>query len=308
MPLSQYSTTQHSILVVVVLYKRAPSESQSLCSLIRILEANYDLAQHFSLIVYDNSPQPQNVEEAISFPFLYRHDPTNAGLPAAYNFALTQAEEKQCQWLLLLDQDTTPTCDFLKELLASTIMLRAREDVASIVPKLLVNGKIYSPAAHFIDQLRHQYRRSNHAVSHDTFGVQPGRLGAYNSGAALRVSALQSIGGFPGEFWLDYLDHAVFHALSIRDYRMYVMRTEIDHDSSQASLSSVPVWRQRNILLAQILFVKKTGNFFDRLLYRVWLLRHTRILWILHPDRRLWKEALLQALLLKTGTNKILKS
>jgi GT2 family glycosyltransferase len=308
MPLSHHSTLQDSILVVIVLYKRAPSESQSFCSLIQILDANRDLAQHFSLIVYDNSPKRQNFEESVNFPFLYKHDPTNAGLPAAYNFALAHAQEKQHQWLLLLDQDTTPTCGFLTELLASTISLSAQQEVASIVPKLLVAGEIFSPAAHFIDQVRHQYRRSNHAVSRDMVGVQQKRLVAYNSGATLRVSALLSIGGFPDEFWLDYLDHAVFHALSVRGYCMYIMRTEIEHESSQATLSSVPVWRQRNVLMAQTLFAKQTGNFFDRLLYRIWLLRYSRILWIGYPDRRLWKEAVLHSVFLKTRTDKLPKS
>jgi hypothetical protein len=173
---------------------------------------------------------------------------------------------------------------------------------------LLVAGEIFSPAAHFIDQLRHQYRRSNHAVSRDMVGVQQKRLVAYNSGATLRVSALLSIGGFPDEFWLDYLDHAVFHALSVRGYRIYVMRTEIEHESSQATLSSVPVWRQRNVLFAQTLFVKQTGNFVDRLLYRIWLLRYSRTLWIRYPDRRLWKEAAIHSLFLNTQTDKPPKS
>jgi GT2 family glycosyltransferase len=308
MPLSHHSTSQASILVVIVLYKRASCESQSFCSLVEILGANHDLAQHFSLILYDNSPQRQNVEEPVNLPFLYRHDPTNAGLPAAYNFALAHAQEQQYPWLLLLDQDTTPTCGFLRELLASTISLETQKEVASIVPKLLVEGKIFSPAAHFIDQVRHQYRRSNHAVSRGLFGVQQERLVAYNSGATLRVSALHSIGGFPEEFWLDYLDHAVFHALSVRGYSMYVMRTEIEHESSQATLSSVPVWRQRNLLSAQTLFAKQTGNFFDRLLYRIWLLRYSRVLWTRYPDRRLWKEAALHSLFLTTRTDKAPKS
>jgi GT2 family glycosyltransferase len=291
-------------LAVVVLYRRAPSESQSLCSLIQVLNANPDLAKHFSLIIYDNSPERQSPKISVDFPVFYRHDPTNAGLAAAYNFALAHADEKQHEWLLLLDQDTSPTCGFLTELIGCTDTLRTQQEVASIVPKLLVDGKIYSPAAHFIDQMRHQYRRSSHAVKRDIVGVQQGRLGAYNSGATLRVSALRSIGGFPEEFWLDYLDHAVFHAFLVRGYRMYVMHTEIEHDSSQARISDVPVWRQRNILLAQILFVKQTGNFVDRLLYRIWLLRYSRSLWIHYPDRHLWKEAALQALLLETRLEK----
>ena len=294
--------SQVFILALVVLYRRSPSESESLCSLVQILNANPDLAQHFSIVVYDNSPQRQNFEVVAQFPVLYKHDPTNAGLATAYNFGLAHASEARYDWLLLLDQDTPLTYSFLAELIACATTLRVQTQVASIVPKLLVEGKIFSPAAHFLDQLRHQYRRSNHAVSRQIGGIQEGRLTAYNSGAALRVSALRLIGGFPEEYWLDFLDHAVFHALFVQGYRIYVMHAEIKHDSSQARVSYVPVWRQRNLLLAQSRFFQQTGSVVDRLLYRVWLLRYSRALWTRHPNKLLWKEAALEALSLKSRT------
>jgi hypothetical protein len=84
---------------------------------------------------------------------------------------------------------------------------------------------------------------------------------------------------------------------------MYVMRTEIEHEISQSNLSDVPAWRQRNFLWAQTLFVKQTGNFIDRLLYRIWVLRYSRTLLINHPDRSLWKEALSQAFVLRLEKN-----
>jgi GT2 family glycosyltransferase len=300
--LRQNETSQASILAVVVLYQMEPRESQSICSLIRILNGDPELAKHFSLIIYDNSTQRSKYAIEANFHVLYEHDSANAGLAAAYNFSLGYAETNQHEWLLLLDQDTVLSREFITELIASASALSAQREVASIVPKLLVGGIIYSPAAHFIDQVRRQYRRSNHAVAREISGVQQGRLAAYNSGSTLRISALRSIGGFPVEYWLDYLDHAVFHALVTFGYRMYVMHAEIEHDSSQARIGDVPYWRQHNILFAEIFFVRQTGNFFDRLLYRVWLLRHCRRLWIEHPDRRLWKEAAMQVLLLNSRT------
>jgi GT2 family glycosyltransferase len=279
--------------------------SQSLRTLIAILDANPDLAKHFSLVIYDNSPQPQNPEITDKIPVLYRHDPTNPGLASAYNFALAHAEKERHEWLLLLDQDTLLTQEFIVELIECMNSLRNQEKVASITPKLLVRGKIYSPTAHFIDQLRHQYRRSNRAVTREIVGVQPGRMGAYNSGATLRVWALRSIGGFPKDYWLDYLDHAVFHALSVHGYLIYVMRVEIEHDASQAAVTDVPAERQRNLISAQTRFVRQTGNFIDRLLYRVWLLRYCRILWIHHPDRHLWKDTAIHALTLKSQGRKL---
>jgi GT2 family glycosyltransferase len=304
MALSDQPTTATSILAVVVLYKCSPSESQSFSSLVQIFNANPDLAKHFSIIIYDNSPHPHRPEVAVNVQVAYRHDATNPGLAAAYNFALTQAEETHREWLLLFDQDTSPTLSFLNELITCANNLRMEQSVASIVPKLLIGGKIYSPAAHFIDQIRHQYRRSNHAVGQDIVGVRQERLSAYNSGAVLRVSALRAIGGFPEDFWLDYLDHAVFHTLSIHGYFMYVMQSEIKHDASQLKIRDIPIWRQRNLLFAQILFVKHAGSFIDRSLYRIFLLRYSVTLLFRYPDKRLWKEVASQAVLLETRIEK----
>jgi GT2 family glycosyltransferase len=289
--------TARNILVIVVLYRRPPHESASLCSLAQILKDHPELTRNISLVLFDNSPQSQQPEVELNCPLLYKHDPANPGLAAAYNFALNLAGQKQCEWLLLLDQDTSLTTEFMIELMECTRMLADRTDVSSIVPKLIVAGKIYSPAAHFIDQLRHQYRywRSGPGVSGNVHGIQEGRLSAYNSGAALRVSALRSIGGFPAQFWLDYLDHAVFHTLHMSGYKMYVMRASVPHDSSQLNVSSVPVWRQRNILAAQTLFVLKTANFVDRFFYRIWLLRYSRSLWLNRADKQLWREAAILA-------------
>src|SRR5271163_370343 len=307
-------TSAAPILVVVVLYKRSPSESRSICSLVDILHANPRLAADFSLVVYDNSPCEQSFEMDVNVQVLYKHDPANAGLAAAYNFALAQAQEKRHEWLLLLDQDTSPTADFLTELVACKDLLGTKDKVASIVPRLMVGGRVHSPMTHFIDQIRHQFdvidhirhrfRASDHAVGPEIEGVQQGRLTAYNSGATLRVSALRAIGGFPNEYWLDFLDHAVFHALSLQGYSMYILKSEIEHEASQLTVSTVPLWRQRNILFAQIRFVKYAGSPLDRWLYRVYILRYSRSLWIHYPDRRLWKEAAWQALRLESRTEK----
>src|SRR5271155_3913520 len=112
MSLSHQATLRTSILAIVVIYKRSPSESRSLCSLVDVLNANPDLAEYFSLIVYDNSPYRQSFDMDVNVQVMYKHDPTNAGLATAYNFALALAQQKHNEWLLLLDQDTSPTVGF----------------------------------------------------------------------------------------------------------------------------------------------------------------------------------------------------
>jgi GT2 family glycosyltransferase len=281
------------ILAVAALYEQAPAESRALSSFFRILSDHPQIAVHFSLVVYDNSPQSHEVVAAL--PVDYVHDPFNGGLSAAYNYALSRAEQAGFEWLLLLDQDTILTAEFFAELIDCANSLPAQDNVAAIVPKLSVCGSIRSPAEHFLDYIRHQFTRNLRTLDHE-FGVQPGRVSAYNSGATLSVALTRTIGGFPSEFWLDYLDHAVFHAFSASGYCVYVLHSVLQHDLAETDLNARPLWRFRNALRAQSVFVKRAGRFTDRLLYRLWLLRSIRRLRADCHDRRIWKETAMQAI------------
>src|SRR6201986_4137953 len=107
MTLSPSSRNYPLILVVIVLYKCELEASQSFSSLLEIFREAPALGERFSIVVYDNSPEPQT--ESLSAAVHYVHDSSNGGLATAYNFALKRAEEEHCEWLLLLDQDTSPT-------------------------------------------------------------------------------------------------------------------------------------------------------------------------------------------------------
>ncbi len=283
-----------------MLYNCGLAQSQSLSSLLQILSDHPESAKHFSLVLYDNSPQPQSHAIAAGFPIRYLHDPCNGGLAPAYNFALSCAESEGREWLLLLDQDTSLTSEFILELVESAQALLAQREVAAIVPKLRVNGRIDSPASDFFGLMRRQFSRPEQAMGEEVVGIHQQPLCAYNSGSTLRVTVLRAIGGFPAEFWLDFLDHAIFHALFAGGYRVYVMRATMSHDSSFSDLDKLPFWRLRNILLARTLYVKRNGTFLDRLLYRIWLVRNSRNLREACKDPRVWKETALQALLMRT--------
>lgn len=302
MPASPAAHSPSSILSVIVLYNCELKQSKSFASLFDILTANPEPAKYFSLLLYDNSPQPQSHMVAADFPIHYIHDPSNGGLASAYNAALDRAESEQREWLLLLDQDTSLTTEFILELVETTRNLHGQAEVAAVVPKLLVNGRIDSPAGDFFALVRRQFSPPEPPIREDLVGIQQQRLSAYNSGSTLRVSALRSAGGFPAEFWLDFLDHAVFHSLSRSGYRMYVMRAILAHDSSYSDVANLPVWRMHNILLGRSLYVQRYGTWMDRLLYRVWLLRHSRNLRECCQDPRIWKEAVRHAVQWKIGS------
>ena len=283
------------VLAVVALYEQSPQESNAVSSFRAILNGDPAMASHFSLVIYDNSAESHQIAEDSTLHYV--HDPANGGLAAAYNYALSRAEDTGYERLLLLDQDTTLTSEFLAELIDCAHALRTEDNVAAIVPKLMVRGTILSPAEPFLDFLRHQFRNSVHTLGCKEVGIQPGRVSAYNSGSTLDVRMLRSIGGFPSEFWLDYLDHAVFDALAAKGYRVYVLHAVLQHELAESDLNARPIWRFRNVLEAQSLFVKRRGSFPDRLLYRLWLLRSVRRLRADLRDKRIWKETLRQALL-----------
>ena len=283
-----------TIQVIVVLYQRAFHQSESLSSFLPILYRRPDWAAQFSLLIYDNSPQPQAIPAQAAFPVGYVHDPGNGGLAVAYNAALARAVAEGIEWILLLDQDTSLSMEFVGELLEVTRSLDARPEVGGIVPKLMVRDAIHSPASSFLTQLR-QIRSPGESIYLEAVGVQPQHLVSYNSGATLRVSALRAIGGFPREFWLDFLDHAVFHTFFLHGFRVYLMKARLAHDFSGSEVESVPTWRQLNVLNSRTLYVLQRGTLIDRWLYRLWLLRHARALRKSGAEAQVWRTTALRA-------------
>ncbi len=290
-----------ALTVVIVLYKRSAEESEAFHSLQHILADPRTApgCDTIHLLLYDNSPAPQSTP-AVDFAgeLHYIHDPLNGGLAAAYNYALAQARREDSEWLLLLDQDTTVTHAFVDALLLAIREHAADRAVSAIVPLLEMNGRIYSPEASFFYHLRHQFPHpQDYPVARNASGVQTTRLNAYNSGAAIRVSALERIGGFPADFRLDYLDHAVFHRLQQQGGTLHILPVLLQQQLSHNDLNAVPFSRHRSVLESQIRFVARYGSIVDRLLFRLWLLRKSRLYRHLCSNPRVWRAMVRQALL-----------
>jgi GT2 family glycosyltransferase len=275
-----------TITAVAVLYKRSIPESEAVASLCRILEERPEWKRSFALILYDNSPQPQPVPAGLPVPVTYIHDAANGGLGAAYNYALDAASRAGTPWLLLLDQDTHLTHKYLDELLGLLTTAATDQRIAAFVPKLTGVTGLRSPSLDFLDALRRQvtlrrWRRPLIAPE-STYGAQPLRLTAFNSGAALRTSAVEAIGGFPRAYWLDFLDMAVFHDLYRQGGYIFVMRSVLEHSLSVETnvFLSQPgsLARHRNILRAMILYVRSRGSLWERLLHRAWLVHNGLVL------------------------------
>jgi GT2 family glycosyltransferase len=255
------------ILAVLVLYKRAPEESEAFTSLRSILWRRPDLAGGISLLVYDNSPIAHEIP-ALPITTRYVSNTGNAGLAPAYNAGLQLAGEDALDWLLLLDQDTLLNEAYLTE--AIRLTHAAGNRFQAIVPKLVEGGLVLSP--HLALTLRHPK-----PVDITTHGISTVQLHPYNSGAVLRVKALQEMNGFPGGFLLDYLDHVTFRTLQTKGGRLFVMQTTLEHklSTNEADRTDDPVLsaRQKNILQAEHAFYRSYGTSRERFYH------HLRLIW-----------------------------
>jgi len=202
----------------------------------------------------------------------YYHDAQNGGLAAAYNYALRAACNKNIDWLLLLDQDTLLEVGLFLALFRE-IDARLPPYVCALVPKLVQNNAIISPQ--IVGLIR------NKPISPQFSGLCSQLMTAFNSAACLRVRAIDDVGGFPQEYWLDYLDHIMFYRLQAADGRMLVLDVAIQHRLSLLDMEEeMNVKRYANVLAAEWSFIKETKSGGGALVHRVRLLKRAMSLLI----------------------------
>ena len=215
------------------------------------------------LMLWDNTPG--DVALPAGFAGVYHHDRSNPGLAAAYKTALQHAINTGAEWLMLLDQDTAVTEEYLAEVLTATKASQA----AALVPRLTCNGRTISP---FLPVTVGPPRE----LADDVVGKHVQPLQAFNSGAVLSVAALQAAGGFDTDFPIDYLDHATFTRLQRSGGQIEVLHTRLEHAlASQAPgpLGKDALRRERDILAGERRYFRKYGTALERRQYPLRMLR-----------------------------------
>ena len=237
------------ILAVVVRYQTPLTESPTLQGLCDALSSQPDLARRYTVMIWDNSLEAI-VNPQLSIPFLYRHSKVNLGISCAYNCAMEYAIEHGYPWMLLLDQDTKITREFLLTMLGHCLDLLPMEEIAAIVPTIRTGRIVVSPHRQLFSLTgRLQYPAGE-------CGIAAGEASAINSGGIMRVAALQAIGGFSTDFWLDYSDFYVFHQFFVHGMKVWrAADVEIEHDLSvmDYDLLMTPS-RYRNLSFAETAF------------------------------------------------------
>jgi GT2 family glycosyltransferase len=287
------------ILAVVVLYNKLPAQSPTLRGLDRAFMQDPGLLGEYRVLLWDNSPRPLAVG-SIPFLFEHRHSPRNEGVSGAYNAAAALAEAADADWLLLLDQDTSVTSEFLHAMAAHARRLAAEENVAAAVPFLVAGDFSLSPR-------RVRFGRYT-PVDSGFDGVARDEVFAANSGTLLRVAALSAVGGFSEDFWLDFSDVELFHRLHRAGYRVYVAAdARLQHDIALMDYDGrMTPERYRNFLAAEGAFYDLHKSLPERLLYSVRLLvRAFRQRGLRNPEFARLARRALRSRLFKTRNSRI---
>ena len=133
----------------------------------------------------------------------------------AYNHAIEVAESRGIPWLLLLDQDTAISEEFLARMLEYSTELKERPDVGSVVPFIRSHGSLVSP------RFMNSFLRLPQ-IPPEFSGISKRKAYGINSRSLMRVASLREIGGYSRDFSLDLSDIYVFRAIYSIGSHLYV--------------------------------------------------------------------------------------
>jgi len=249
---------QHKVLIVLVLYKINLEHSiayQSLCQF-------WSEFADYQLLIYNNTIENPVAENE---KYMVINAKSNEMLAGAYNAALEVAAIKNIEWLLLLDQDTQITIDFLFKIRE---FLFSNQDYVAAVPLLQQESQTLSPI---------RYNPTWGALWHkpallDSKNTAHSCVSAFNSATLLQVSFMKNIGGFSNKYPLDYLDYWYFYEIFKHKKKVYVLDTTLQHTLSLIDFSeSMTLERYKNFLQAERAFNNEQG-IMVRILYKIRLM------------------------------------
>lgn len=168
-------------------------------------------------LVYDNSPVAMHSEEDIvTIGGYYYYDNNNSGVSTAYNKGASIANTLgNINYLLLLDQDTLFEADYIDKLRSA---MSCYPQIDLFVPLISYKSNIpFSPVkmsligSHGVNLVEGEYDLKDYSP--------------VNSGACVRLSTFNLVGGYNDRIRLDFADYDFFSRLGIISSRFRVINS-----------------------------------------------------------------------------------
>lgn len=233
------------VMAVLILHQCAPDEAVSW----PVLNSMMGQAGSFELahcLIHDNSPQGiTHIVPQLPEGFEFRLSPENIGTAGAYAAAVNVAKAQNCEWLLLLDQDTLLPPDYLARAAASL------HGADVMVPRVWHGEQLISPGV--LSTIG-----SIHPIANIP-GYGRARVTAISSGVLARVVAIEASLPFPKDLWLDYVDHWMFLSFARNGFRTTQIDADLAHDLSIKNPGRLAPDRLKNILRAETALYRHLG-------------------------------------------------
>ncbi len=207
------------LYIAIVMYNKKMSDCLSRYSASRLLE-RYG-SDKTRIIIVDNSEptfdrgDENELKEIVSkHGIAYICPGENIGLSKAYNkaleYALHDSVDTSKDFLMLLDDDTSLSYEYMHELYEVYKDESSKDSDINVITGLIESGgRPMSPIYRFVFSYHEKNCITEPGVYQDASCI--------SSGMAVRLNALEKVGGFEESLFLDMIDYTLMYRLSCHD-------------------------------------------------------------------------------------------
>lgn len=228
------------IYALIVVYNKVLKDSESYCALTSYIEKKG--CKNIQLNIYDNSEIStickNNKAQCIKEGFNYFGIGKNIGLSKAYNFVIKSIHKAKRDYVLILDDDTCVTYEFLDEAIE-----KCAEGISDIyIPVVKTsNGNIFSPSI-----LKKGFRSK---PIHQVNELKNKELTAINSGMLVRSTVYDRV-KYNEKLFVDCIDHDFIIQVNDNCYVIEIMKNFImQHVAIDEEIDAEKVLKRFRIFL-----------------------------------------------------------
>lgn len=225
------------VVFLIVLFNQSPDESLSYQTLQKAL---VKITANYQIILFDNTPK-QSSYYTQDNRIIFCSNGKNSGLPIAYNFAAKQALTDKRKYLVIFDQDSVVTTQYIHTLWQELAKMTTNDAV--LVPNIVCKNKLISP--YILNSLGLARIQNTSQQSPDLYAI--------NSFSVISVAAIEKIGFFDTFYWLDALDFHFFHRVHCQNLHVKRLDIAVEHNLSLIN-GNMPSWRLYNIAHYEMVF------------------------------------------------------
>jgi len=252
------------MIFILVLYSRKLEHSESYQTITKSLAC---AGKKGVLFIFDNSPEAQVVNDVNSSVWShveYVHCPENKGLGVAYNQGAKYAQKNGVDWIVLLDQDTTFSEDYISKLDEA---MKTQSKIKLFAPIIqLKNQKPFSPT--------HYKHKRGYDVKLASGTYPLSKYSPVNSGMVINTNRFWEAGGYDPQIKLDFADFQFIERFRRTEKHFFLIDTTAVQDFSNEE-KNVKKLQARFKVYCECAKKCERKNIADSLGYLYSVFRHT---------------------------------